>query len=193
MSKEKVPTRTLEEFRARRARLGWAAVPTDDWKTELRIHLDADRAYQVRVYFIECGENGPIKIGHAVHPMARLENLQIGCPYELRLIRTLAGGRYREFRIHTKFKAIRIRGEWFQRTPELLQWIEQAEEDPAADPAENLYTKVKELLTNRQARPTFTPTVNTTSHSALSSPSAAIPDTGKIVAKPSSEIVTEAQ
>jgi len=66
------------------------------------------------VYFIQAGEGGPIKIGWAVDPRARLNELQVGCPEPLRLLMTLAGDGGLEAQLHRRFARIRPRGEWFR-------------------------------------------------------------------------------
>lgn len=74
------------------------------------------------IYLIQCGgPRGPIKIGHAANTADRVSTLQMGCPYPLELI-----AEYRdedcaatEAMLHRHFAGSRIRGEWFESTPDL--------------------------------------------------------------------------
>ncbi len=71
------------------------------------------------VYIVQCmDKRGWIKVGVAVDVDNRLSTLQIGCPYELKLIakikfpgRSLAYAM--ESKIHRRFKGRNVRGEWF--------------------------------------------------------------------------------
>jgi hypothetical protein len=69
------------------------------------------------VYFIQCGgPGGPIKIGRAFEPKRRIDNLQLGCPYKLRLIAKIWCGNEAErveADLHARLKEHRMRGEWF--------------------------------------------------------------------------------
>lgn len=76
------------------------------------------------VYFVQCGEDGPIKIGTAKDLRMRLSSLQIGCPYELRLLGAREGDMLTESELHRRFARYRIRGEWFEPSEGLLREIE---------------------------------------------------------------------
>jgi hypothetical protein len=69
------------------------------------------------VYFIQAGENGPVKIGHSRVPQLRLESFQLGHYEKLHLIRVVDGGRQEERWFHTVFSGLRVRGEWFRFHP----------------------------------------------------------------------------
>lgn len=76
------------------------------------------------VYFAQAGEDGPVKIGFcASNPLKRLAELQTGCPHEIFLIGTVSGGRKDESEMHRRLDAYWIRGEWFERKPEVLAAI----------------------------------------------------------------------
>ena len=67
------------------------------------------------IYFIQCGENGPIKIGYTDNGVeTRMAQLQTGCPYELRLLWVYTGNDLTESQLHKEFAHERIRGEWFR-------------------------------------------------------------------------------
>ena len=79
------------------------------------------------VYFVQGSDpNGPIKIGVGTNPGERLVSLQCGNWDELCIlgISRARGAAHRvEARLHQRFAASRIRGEWFRRTPELIDEI----------------------------------------------------------------------
>ena len=75
------------------------------------------------IYFIQCGENGPIKIGQSDDPEGRMAQLQIGCPYELKLLWAYTGNRFSECGIHLAFIHENIRGEWFHPSRCLIDFI----------------------------------------------------------------------
>ena len=79
---------------------------------------------QPLVYFIQCGDNGPIKIGTSVNPDRRLFEYRIGCPYPLKFIGVMNGNRHLEKRLHKMFAEFNIQREWFEPVPELIKFIE---------------------------------------------------------------------
>lgn len=74
------------------------------------------------VYFIQA-TSGPIKIGIALDPRARLAGLQISHFEELALLAAVPGGINLETQLHRRFAHLRIRGEWFRDGPELRREI----------------------------------------------------------------------
>lgn len=71
------------------------------------------------IYFIGAGEPQPIwvKVGFtAGNPMARLKNLQTGCPLPLNLIGYVLGTVVGEQELHDVFRGERTVGEWFVLT-----------------------------------------------------------------------------
>lgn len=86
-----------------------------------------------KLYFIQAGDDGPIKIGHSANPRERLAMLQVGNPRELVLLAEIdysAGNlgertaAYQEELFHRTFRIARIRGEWFEPHPTILWAIE---------------------------------------------------------------------
>ena len=75
------------------------------------------------VYFIESGEF--IKIGYTRSPVARVRKMLTDTPIAPHLLHAEPGSFKQEKLFHRHFAAIRSRGEWFQKTPELLAFIEQ--------------------------------------------------------------------
>jgi hypothetical protein len=74
----------------------------------------------VAVYFIRAGENGPVKIGHGNVPEQRLDAMQTGNHEILRIIRLMPGSMRIEALVHARFAPLKIRGEWYQYSDEML-------------------------------------------------------------------------
>ena len=66
------------------------------------------------IYFIQCHDF--IKVGYAENVPVRLIALQTGCPYELKLIKSIKTDDVEgdERKVHQHWKRYEIRGEWFQ-------------------------------------------------------------------------------
>ena len=94
--------------------------------------LEGERASSGKVhyvYFILNRDSNAIKIGRARDIQKRLAALQTASPAELELlkavqVRTGFQSQQLEVILHSKFRHLRIRGEWFRAEPELLQCIE---------------------------------------------------------------------
>jgi len=69
------------------------------------------------VYFIQA--NNAIKIGFAKDVRKRMGQLQTSHPDTLILLGMHGGDVTTETSLHTRFSDARIRGEWFQPTPEI--------------------------------------------------------------------------
>ena len=77
---------------------------------------------QQDVYIIQAGISGPVKIGLAADVEMRLAALQTANYEELRVIKVFqGGGEDLEFYLHRKFKNLRIRGEWFSFSEEMMK------------------------------------------------------------------------
>jgi len=82
------------------------------------------------VYFIQSGDDGPVKIGLAQNPRNRLAGLQTSHPVKLKLLAfILQGGRDLEKSLHARFRSSRLNGEWFTLTPALQEIIDAANAD----------------------------------------------------------------
>lgn len=67
------------------------------------------------VYFIQAGDNGPVKVGWARDVSHRLRDHQIGNPYDLSVIATvMASRRALEGEFHRALRGYHMRGEWFR-------------------------------------------------------------------------------
>lgn len=72
------------------------------------------------VYLIQCGPNGPVKIGKADDPKGRLSELQVAHWQTLTLVRVWEGSEADERALHARFADLRIRGEWFHFSRQML-------------------------------------------------------------------------
>lgn len=80
------------------------------------------------VYMVRAGENGPVKIGFTRNDMAeRLAALQANNHERLTILRTFAGGRMEELRLHRRFAQHHIHGEWFAFTEDMLGDLDPGE------------------------------------------------------------------
>ena len=77
------------------------------------------------IYFIQAGNDGPIKIGKAQNPEARRRELQTGNHKKLKLITEIPGDKEREDSIHNDLQDHQYRAgsEWFKATREVLDYI----------------------------------------------------------------------
>ena len=76
------------------------------------------------LYFIQCDDDGPIKIGVTVDLSGRLQALQLANHHELKIIATENASLKREKELHERFGYLKIRGEWFKPGNELLAYID---------------------------------------------------------------------
>lgn len=76
------------------------------------------------IYFIQSADGtGPIKIGYSAQLKVRLEDIQRYSPVRLKVVSTIKGGLKKERMIHKYFDKVRLWGEWFEPTQELLDFI----------------------------------------------------------------------
>lgn len=76
------------------------------------------------IYFIQPENGGLIKIGYtSKEPESRLRELQTGCHEKLIILATEEGSEVDESNLHLQFKSLRVRGEWFRPSVELLTRI----------------------------------------------------------------------
>jgi hypothetical protein len=101
------------------------------------------------VYFARSGTDGAVKIGYARDPKRRLSLLQTGNPERLVMIRLIAGDLADEAEAHRHFADIRLSGEWFSFTEEMLTYgTETVGFDPAKrrGPAAQFHPIVQEIV-----------------------------------------------
>jgi hypothetical protein len=77
------------------------------------------------IYFIQSGDDGPIKIGLASDVRERLRALQTAHHEKLTLLGVSSGDRKEERLLHIRFAQLRGIGEWFRPARELLDYIQQ--------------------------------------------------------------------
>ena len=75
------------------------------------------------VYFVQNEATGSVKIGHSTDLQMRLSSLQTSADADLRVIRTVPGGRAVERWFHKRFAHLHIKGEWFAFTACMLTEI----------------------------------------------------------------------
>jgi hypothetical protein len=77
------------------------------------------------IYFIQCGQGGPIKIGRTWGRVRkRLAALQRESPFTLRLLGVILKARpAAEGELHERFWSHRLRGEWFLPAAEILEYV----------------------------------------------------------------------
>jgi Meiotically up-regulated gene 113 len=83
-------------------------------------YLAMEQYFRSFVYVIQAGEDGPVKIGSAREPSWRLNQLQCGSWQELHLraVVPCQCSMAMELDAHALANSRRIRGEWFDLTPE---------------------------------------------------------------------------
>lgn len=88
------------------------------------------------VYFIQSGDDGPIKIGYSHSFTSRLDQLQTGNPEPLTVLAVADGSQRVEARIHADLAADRYRLEWFKPSAAVLAMVDRALRNdlPAAYP-----------------------------------------------------------
>lgn len=79
-----------------------------------------------QVYFIQEGEDGPIKVGHTKNIDSRFKTLQTAHHRPLRILLLLDGDSELEESLHQKFRHLHIHGEWYMPDVELLDFIREA-------------------------------------------------------------------
>lgn len=75
------------------------------------------------VYAIEC--NGRIKLGYSESPEKRVNKVASDAPFPCVLLGYWHGSVADELDVQTKFQSIRVHGEWFAATEDLLAFIQQ--------------------------------------------------------------------
>jgi DNA-binding transcriptional regulator YdaS (Cro superfamily) len=85
------------------------------------------------IYMVRAGDSGPVKLGFAADPNRRIAGLQTGQPEKLAVLRIMEGCRGFETALHRHFAPLRIRGEWFTHTDEMLGDLEHLRPVSAAN------------------------------------------------------------
>ena len=90
-------------------------------------------SYDTNIYFLR-DPDGAIKIGKAVDVEKRIQALQGGNPRQLTTLLVVQAPRRLEFELHRRFKALRLQGEWFASSPELLDCIASLRDGVVCEP-----------------------------------------------------------
>ncbi|MDP2645904.1 MAG: GIY-YIG nuclease family protein [Patescibacteria group bacterium] len=106
------------------------------------------------IYFVKAGGDF-VKIGHTTNNIKeRLASIQTGCPLKLVILKTIEGNVKKEREIHKQFYKYRIRGEWFDLTPEIKKFIRSSKRfrNPTKrdDPFSHLYGKDGRIKISRK-------------------------------------------
>ena len=77
------------------------------------------------IYFIQQGKAGPIKIGYTSKNdiSQRIQSLQPASPETLILLGYIEGDKDKEALLHRFFHAHKLKGEWFEPSPMVLNYI----------------------------------------------------------------------
>lgn len=75
------------------------------------------------IYFVKARQDGPIKIGWTVDPQKRLAQLQTGSHVRLFILGTIEGSSAGESTLQKRWAQYRIRGEWFEPVPEIIEFV----------------------------------------------------------------------
>ena len=94
------------------------------------------------VYFVTCRDANAVKIGFSVEPLARLPEIQWGCPLTLTLEAIVAGDHQEERRFHRWFAEERITGEWFRLT-EMIELVIKNNAVPHATGLKRTYKSIR--------------------------------------------------
>lgn len=103
-----------------------------------------DESYTTDVpctYFVQAGEDGPIKIGATKNLAVRLRTLCAMSPVPLRLLGLMKGNV--EERCHLLLGASRLHGEWFAPTTAVLQFIQENAVTPAISVTPDRPTRIE--------------------------------------------------
>jgi hypothetical protein len=96
------------------------------WKVEVLLPEEAIEPLSY-VYFVQAGPVA-IKIGYTAREdvFFRIDQLQVGNPYKLRLLGVIRGSRRDERKLHELFGEWRMQGEWFKaRAPGMRELIDE--------------------------------------------------------------------
>jgi len=90
----------------------------------------------MKIYFIQQGNDGPIKIGITWDIKKRLDHMKTFSPHPLRVLAIINGDSKRERLLHRKFKNQRLEGEWFRSSERLMEFIRTLPNNHISQPIE---------------------------------------------------------
>ncbi len=101
------------------------------------------------IYFIQCQSTNNVKIGYTGgDPEKRKAELQTGSAAGLNLLFTMPGEMSDEKKLHERFAASRVHGEWFRPTHEVLAFVIAETGLAAFDKANATFKPAKFFATN---------------------------------------------
>lgn len=98
---------------------------------------------QTFVYFIADSADRFVKIGVGSNLEMRLRELQVGNPLTLRVVHSFVGSFFEEKELHQRFRAERVRGEWFHFRGEVVRYLASEPLAPCPSPFQ---TRGQEML-----------------------------------------------
>lgn len=99
------------------------------WSKEDLLSLAAGEG-ECQVYAMRRPDTHEIKIGISTNPFRRLRDIQACHGRKLELLVVFPGTVFDEVALHERFKAHRLRGEWFNEAPEITSWIAERRRIP---------------------------------------------------------------
>ncbi len=110
-------------------------------------------AREEQVYFISYAE-GPIKIGRAIDIRRRINAIQTSLPYKVQVLGVVMGPVGHEKWLHDRFRTYKLRGEWYSRNAELLDFIKAFTQQwaPPRSKSRARGVGIAELMKNRECR-----------------------------------------
>jgi hypothetical protein len=132
----KIAVKILRAFKQlRQAEEAESLIDPSDLKTrnlfgairDAALLLPGDERYTTTepcVYFLQAGDDGPIKIGSTKNLLVRLRTLYAMSPVPLKLLGIMKG-EDAEQQCHIRLEAFRLHGEWFAPSPVVLDFIRE--------------------------------------------------------------------
>jgi hypothetical protein len=77
------------------------------------------------IYFVRSGHAGPIKIGCSCNPDERIKSLCTATSWPIERMALMEGGPFLERQLHKRFAHLRIRGEWYDPGPDLIDFVQR--------------------------------------------------------------------
>lgn len=96
----------------------------------LKVNNPSSMSYKNGSVYLMKADNGVYKIGMSVNPVQRMLSLERTLPYDLELIHTIQSKRMKHLEryFHDLFKESRLKGEWFDLTPEQVEQFKNYKE-----------------------------------------------------------------
>lgn len=98
----------------------------------------ATRSTEGYVYFLEAKGIKRVKIGFTTSPKTRLNELRLGSPVPLTILKVVRGNLSLEIAVLALFHKYRLHGEWFDSHDKLMRFIKSLCEDKYYSPEELL-------------------------------------------------------